>query len=113
MTTPPKYLSLDETAAEQAGIYECEVQHRERQWNENDYKYRDFQAGFKAGAAYQAGVEEKRVAGLVEALETASHLLLGVMKNCVRLDGIGMRDFGKCITQIEKALATYKSKGTK
>jgi hypothetical protein len=34
-----------------AGEYECDTQHSEREWDDNGYKYRDFQAGFDAGRA--------------------------------------------------------------
>lgn len=31
-----------------AGVYECATQDNKREWNDNGYKYRDFEAGFTA-----------------------------------------------------------------
>lgn len=62
-TTPPPDRSERDAAA---GIYECNTQHPDRKWDENDYKYRDFQAG------WDAALRSKLVTEMAEALRCNS-----------------------------------------
>lgn len=41
----------------------------------------------------------------VDANKNAEYLLTQVMKNCIRLDGLDMRDFGRGVTALEEVRA--------
>lgn len=47
------------------GEYECATQHPEREWNENDYKYRDCLAGVTLGRE----IERERVRKLIRLVQ--------------------------------------------
>lgn len=83
---------------EGAGEYECATQHPERKWDENGYKYRDFQAG------YDYAIEnDPRVKAMREALEFSRARLLKVY-GCYPLPYGTMRAERQELEKIDEAL---------